>query len=347
MAFVVVFAVGFLVALVVTPLAARLGMRLGIVAQPGGRRQHRGAVSKLGGIALYVAFIAAVGVSQIVTQVVPEARSTDPNEPIRLAGLLAGATLLFVVGLIDDRRELPAWPQFLAQAAAAAIAIACLIFVEYVYNPFNPIEPIYWPFAFTVLLTMFWIMGMINTVNWLDGVDGLAAGVSAIAALMMFINAAFRLVPAQTSVSLLPLALAGACLGFLPFNFSPARTFMGSAGALFLGFALGALSIIGGAKVATVLLVMGAPILDVAWQILRRLREGHNPMAGDRGHLHFRLIDLGIPPRVIVLGYYAFAAAFGLFTLLLPSALYKLVALAGLGIVVLLVMNHVARAQRP
>jgi UDP-GlcNAc:undecaprenyl-phosphate GlcNAc-1-phosphate transferase len=339
MPFLITFATAFLLALALTPLGVRLGQRLGAVARPGGRRRHTGEISRLGGIALFVAFVVAVGVAQVL----PVERF-DSKEGIRLAGLLLGSALMFGVGLVDDWRELPAWPQFVAQALAVLIAIGCQIFVEYVNNPFNPDEKIKWAFAFTVALTLFWMIGMINTVNWLDGVDGLAAGVSVIAALLMFVNSAFRLVPAQTSVALLPLALAGACLGFLPYNFYPARVHMGSSGALFLGFALGALSIIGGAKVATVLLVLGAPILDVAWQIVRRVRSGRSPVVGDRGHLHFRLVDLGIHPRVIVLAYYAFCALFGLFTLLLPSALYKLVALAGLGVVVLGVMVVVARA---
>jgi UDP-GlcNAc:undecaprenyl-phosphate GlcNAc-1-phosphate transferase len=346
MAFAVVFGLAFALALVLTPVSARLGRRLGAVDEPGGRRQHPGPVSRLGGLALFPAFAVAVAVAQLV----PGVERTDPKEIVRLAGLLAGSALLFVVGVIDDRRELPAWPQFLAQGAAAGIAIAFQIFIEYVNNPLSadPLRDptIDWPYAFTVIFTLFWIMGMINTVNWLDGVDGLAVGVTAILALIMFVNSAFRLVPAQTSVSLLPLALAGACLGFLPFNFYPARVFVGSAGALFLGYALGTLSIIGGAKVATVLLVMLAPILDVAWQIVRRLRSGHSPAVGDRGHLHFRLLDLGVPPRVIVLSYYAFCALFGLLTLLLPSPIYKLVALAALGLAVLGVMLAVARAGR-
>jgi UDP-GlcNAc:undecaprenyl-phosphate GlcNAc-1-phosphate transferase len=155
--------------------------------------------------------------------------------------------------------------------------------------------------------------------------DGLAAGVSAVASLMIFIHAAFRL--DQVSVSLLPLALFGATLGFLPYNFHPARVFMGSNGALFLGYSLGVLGIIGGAKMATVLLVMGLPLLDVVWQIVRRVSKGHSPMQGDRGHIHFRLLDLGLSQRHIVVGYYVFCALFGAVALVTASRLYKLIAL--------------------
>jgi hypothetical protein len=200
-----------------------------------------------------------------------------------------------------------------------------LIFIEGFNNPLTGKLTPEWPYAVTVTLTLFWLGFMMNTVNWLDGVDGLAAGVCAVAALMIFIHAAFRL--DQTSVSLLPLALFGAALGFLPYNFHPARIFMGSNGALFLGYTTGALGIIGGAKMATVLLVMGLPLLDVVWQIARRVSAGQNPTVGDRGHVHYRLLDLGLSPRQIVVGYYVFCALFGAIALVTASRLFKLIAL--------------------
>ncbi|PJF24779.1 MAG: undecaprenyl/decaprenyl-phosphate alpha-N-acetylglucosaminyl 1-phosphate transferase, partial [Phototrophicales bacterium] len=147
-----------------------------------------------------------------------------------------------------------------------------------------------------------------------------------IAGLMLFINSAFRVEPAQASVSLLHLALIGTAAGFLLHNFYPARIFMGG-GALLLGYLLGSLSIIGGAKMATILLVMGLPLLDVGWQVINRLRHGRSPFEGDRGHLHFRLLDLGFSQRQIVLGYYAFCSFFGALTLITTSQLFKFIAL--------------------
>ena len=151
------------------------------------------------------------------------------------------------------------------------------------------------------LLTIFWFMGMINTVNWLDGLDGLAAGVAAIMSRVLAIH---MIREGQYSVALLPVALLGATLGFLPFNFNPAQVFMGSSGSYFLGWALAALGIMAGAKVATVLLVMGLPILDVAWLIYNRWRRGGKPGFKGRDHLHHRLLDIGFTQRQIVLGYY-------------------------------------------
>ena len=299
--FVITFAIAFVLSLGLTPLAGLLGKRLGLVDEPGGRHQHSHAVPRPGGIALYLAFMIAV----LIAQKLPVERF-DPAEIIRLTGLLMGATFIFLFGLYDDWRELKPLPQFVAQLIAAAIAIAFLIFIESVNNPFNNMQTPRFPYAVTVTITLLWLGLMMNTVNWLDGLDGLSSGVVVIACIVLFVNSAFRLNPPQMSVALLPIALGGAALGFLPFNFHPARIFMGTSGSLFLGFTLGALSIIGGAKMATILLVMGLPLLDFAWQIIDRLRRGQNPLHADRGHLHFRLLDIGISQRKIVIGYYAF-----------------------------------------
>ncbi len=337
--FVAVFAVAFGVSFVLTPLCARLGLRLGISDRPGGRRLHGRVVSRLGGVALYLGFVVAVLVASRLD--VPR---FDPNEPRRLLGLLLGTTVVFLLGLVDDRYDLKPGPQYLLQALAAVVGMAGLIFIQYVNNPFSSASDprVFLPWPLIIAGTLFWMMGMMQTVNWLDGLDGLAAGVTAIAALVLFVHSAFRLDPPQTSVSLLPLALAGACLGFLPFNFYPARVFMGG-GAYVLGFALGALSIIGGAKVATVLLVMGVPILDVAFLIVWRRLRGQRADLGGRDHLHFRLYDMGIPQRTIVLGYYLFSGAFGVLALVVPPRQYKVVALLVLVVLAGLMLTLVGR----
>jgi UDP-GlcNAc:undecaprenyl-phosphate GlcNAc-1-phosphate transferase len=339
MNFILVFFLSFLLSLAATPLAGFLGRQLGLADAPGGRRQHAGLIPRTGGIALYLAFTLAA----LAAQLLPVPRF-DPNEIIRLIGLLVGGALIFLFGLADDRWNLaPRW-QYLLHAAAAAIAIVFLIFVEYFYSPLTG-DKVVFPLWLTVAFTMFWIMGMVNTVNWLDGLNGLAAGVTAIACAVLFINAAFRLDPPQTSVSLLPLALLGVCLGFLPWNLA-ARVFMGSSGAWFLGYTLGCLAIIGGAKVAAILLVMAVPIIDVAWLIFRRATRGVSVGVGGRDHLHFRLLDAGIPQWKIVTGYYAFCAAFGALALVTSSRLYKLIALIVLGILVLLALWQAEKQSR-
>lgn len=320
--YVVVFAVAAVAAAVLTPFAARLGRRLGLVDRPGGRRAHRGEVPRIGGLALFLAFLIALAVGQAFH--IPTA---DPNESRRLLGLILGSAWMFLVGLADDRWDLSPLVQFGAQLVAGGIAIATLIFIERVNNPLTD-EVLVFPPVLVGLLTLFWVAGMINTVNWLDGLDGLAAGVGAILCIVLAVHMHRT---GQPSVAILPLALLGATVGFLPYNFHPARVFMGSTGAFFLGYALAALGIIAGARVATVLLVMGVPIVDVAWQILNRLRHRRSPAQADRGHLHYRLLDLGLSQRTIVLAYWAFCGLFGLLALSISSRLYKLIALLTLG----------------
>ncbi|MEZ4678059.1 MAG: hypothetical protein R2932_27960 [Caldilineaceae bacterium] len=152
--------------------------------------------------------------------------------------------------------------------------------------------------------------------------------------------------PSQGSVALLPLALLGAALGFLPHNFAPARIFMGSTGAYFLGYALAALGIIGGARLATVMLVLGLPALDLIWLVVNRWRRGVSPGQGGRDHLHFRLVDLGISERWIVVGYWLFCAAFGMVTLLLNGAAQKIIALSMLGALAIAVLSWATFATK-
>ncbi|MBI3737645.1 MAG: undecaprenyl/decaprenyl-phosphate alpha-N-acetylglucosaminyl 1-phosphate transferase, partial [Chloroflexi bacterium] len=242
-------------------------------------------------------------------------------------------------------REISAAPQFIAQLVAAIIAVASGVMIHEIPNPFGAAFILDdW---FAILFTLFWLMGMINTVNWLDGVDGLAAGVVGISAFVLFIHTVDL---QQISIALLGSALIGTIFGFLRFNFFPAKIFLGSAGALVLGFVLGELSIIGGAKVASALLVLCIPILDVAWQIFSRVRAGKSPFSADRGHLHHRLLDRGLSQRAIVIAYYAFTALFGALALILPSGAYKLIALiivASGALLVLIKIRQQTTDQRP
>jgi UDP-GlcNAc:undecaprenyl-phosphate GlcNAc-1-phosphate transferase len=340
--YLLIFALAVGVTLLLVPLSIWLGQRLGMTARPGGRRMLEGdqkRVSKIGGLALFGGFTVAV----LAAQALPVARM-DPNEGLRLFGLLLGGTIIFAFGVLDDRFEFGPLPQFVGQAIAASVAIACLIFIEYVNNPFTGQQTDTFPFIVTVGVTFFWLVFMMNTMNFLDGLDGLAGGVTLIAGAMLFFNSAYRVTPAQTSVSFLPLALMGTCAAYVLFNFYPARIFMGG-GAQYLGFTLGALSIIGGAKMGTILLVLGLPLIDVVWQALDRARHGRNPFRGDRGHLHFRLLDRGLTQRQIVLGYYAFCLCFGALTLTTSSQFFKFLALGVLGLLVVLTFVYVTRSR--
>jgi UDP-N-acetylmuramyl pentapeptide phosphotransferase/UDP-N-acetylglucosamine-1-phosphate transferase len=315
---IVVPVLAFAAAALLSPLTIRLSRRRGLLDRPAGRRLHAVPTPRLGGIPLYFGLLAAL----LVT--LPFSRS-DPNELPKVIGLLIGMTIIVAVGAYDDLRELKPLPQFAFQFLAALAAILAGVVIDRLPGPLGGDIRLEW---LAVPFTLFWIVGMMNTINFLDGLDGLASGVTVIAGAVLFAHT-FEL--GQTSLTLLPLALIGGTLGFLIFNFPPARIFLGS-GAYLLGFLLAVMSIIGGAKVATALLVLAIPILDVAWQILHRLLTGHSPFAADRGHLHHRLFDLGNSPRRILIIYYALTAAFGVLALVLPNPVYKLIALIVIGI---------------
>ncbi len=331
--FVLVFGVALTLALISTPLAAAWGRRRGIVDRPGARRWHKGAIPRTGGIALFVAFMAAA----LLAQWLPVPRQ-DPKELTRFLGIAAGMVFLFVAGYIDDRYELRPGPQYAVQAVSGIIAILCLVFIERVMNPFTD-ELFIFPYWFIVAFTLVWIMGMINTINFLDGLDGLATGVGAIVSAVLAIH---MLREGQYSVALLPLALLGATLGFLPFNFAPAKLFLGS-GSLFLGYAIATLGIAAGAKLALLLLVLAIPIVDVAWLIISRLRAGESIGQADRRHLHFRLLDLGLSQRQVVLLYYGYCALLGASALLIDSRILKLITLVVLGLATLGILAWLAR----
>lgn len=338
-AYVVVVAASFGLALLLTPLSIRLSRRLGIVARPGGRRQHRGLVPKLGWIVVMGAFVGGALISLALRRwLPPPPEGPDPLEMRRFVAVLAGTVGIGLFGLLDDRFELRSTPQYAAQIVVSVVAIAGLVFIERVGNPFAEGITIFpWPIVWG--LTLLWLMGMMNTVNFMDGLDGLAAGVAGILSIVLLVH---MVRVGHYGPALLPAALLGAMLGFLPSNFNPARIFLGS-GAVTLGYLIGTLSLVAGARVATVLLVMGIPIIDVAWQIVNRWRHGRSMNEGDRGHLHYRLQDLGWSQPQIVLLYWAFCALSGVLALLVSSRMLKLVVLLCLAAWVMVVLAVLSR----
>ena len=320
-ALILAFLIAFLIAIGVTPLATRIAARYGFVDKPHPRRD---AVLKprLGGVALYVAFAVAIAATY------PLLPDRTPEEQRRVVGLLVGGLVVLIVGVVDDKHELPAWPQFGAQFLAAAIAVASGTLIDKITNPLSvglADSLLYFPEALAISFTFFWLLGAMNTINFLDGLDGLAAGVVMVAALVLAVHS---FILGQFTITVLPLALAGACLGFLCFNFYPSRVTMGTSGSVFLGFAIGTLAVIGGTKGATLLLVLGLPVVDTGWTILRRLAAGQSPFRGDRTHLHHRLLEAGLSERKIVLLMYGVSALLGALALVLSTGLAKLYAIA-------------------
>lgn len=345
LAFVAVFSAAMLLSLLLTPVVARLGRRWGLVDWPDERRLHSSPTPRTGGVALFLSFFLVSLVVYLIEFVLRA--PAVPDDAFRLRGVLLGTAFVAIVGLIDDHYELKPGPQYVAQFVAALIAITHTVFIQEVTNPIKG-EPQTLSDAATFAFTVFWVMGMMNTVNWLDGLDGLATGVGAIAALLFAIhsyNLARVHEPMRVNVAFFPLALAGACLGFLPFNFYPARVFLGSVGAMALGYALATLSILAPARIATALLVMAIPIIDVAWLIFSRWRRGVRPSRAGRDHLHFRLLDRGLPQRRIVVIYYGFCAFLGSLALLMPSGLWKLVALIVTGVLMFATLVWLSRTS--
>jgi UDP-GlcNAc:undecaprenyl-phosphate GlcNAc-1-phosphate transferase len=220
-----------------------------------------------------------------------------------LAALIGGSALAALFGLIDDRFDLRARWQLALQVVLALLALGAGVAIESINNPVGTGTIDFAPW-FMAAFTVFWVVGMINSINWIDGLDGLSTGVALIAAVTLGV---ISLTPAidQPAVTLLCAALAGSLAGFLPWNFHPARVFPGTAGVFFIGYCLALLSILGTAKVAVALLVLGVPIVDTFWIIVRRLMAGQAPFAADSGHLHHRLLGLGLSQRGAVLTIYA------------------------------------------
>jgi UDP-GlcNAc:undecaprenyl-phosphate GlcNAc-1-phosphate transferase len=290
--------VAFAVCAVAVPFAITLSRRTGVIAEPGGRHAHANPTPLLGGLALYVGFATAVLIF------LPHYGFT--TGVLVVSGLAAGLLV------IDDRRSVHPLVKLAMQVLLAVLAVEAFnIEIDYVGLPGNHIVHLGWLIA---PISVFWLLGMQNTVNFLDGVDGLAAGVIFVVALVLMLAAGELL---DIEVVKLSGALAGACAGFLLFNFHPARIFMGDSGSHFLGVSLGMISMLGLAKVAVAfalavpVVALALPIADTAWAIFRRRRQKTSVATADRLHLHHRLQSFGLDPRQTCYIFYAASALFG------------------------------------
>ncbi len=360
-----IFAAAGITALLV-PAVIRLCIRMDWLAYPGARHTHRTPTPTVGGLAMVAGFVAALLLSLAWEPLAPLLQRS-PYEHLRLALLLAGALVVALISFLDDLWNLPPGLRLLVHFGAALLAVGPYLWDHTLYPDAQGnlteargiiLTAFNFPFIEQVHLhnfspwlaiaaTLIWIVGLQNMLNWVDGLDGLAAGVTLIAGLVLALHA---LSLGQWTVALLPLALAGACGGFLPFNFHPARIFMGDVGAMTLGYLLAVSAIIGGAKLATALLVLGVPMLDMAWLILSRAWRGRSVATSGRDHLHIRLIDMGFSQRQVVLFYYLVSIAFGAIGLLqFMTPVMKLLALAVLAAVVLSIIiyasTHTVQAE--
>ncbi len=306
------------VSFLVTPLTIRFARQLGAIDVPDAeRRVHRQPIPRTGGLAVATAFVGVGVVGLLLNEIVhfaPPLRSVRTPEVI---ALFAGVALGALIGYLDDRLQLRARWQFIGQFVLAGVALAFGISIDRLPNPLGESALLLGEVA-AMAATTLWIVGMLNSVNFVDGLDGLLGGIALIAVITLGV---ISLVdpPVQPVVAVLCALLAGALLGFLPYNFHPARVFIGTAGVFAVGYALAVLSVLGTAKVALALLVLGVPIIDTFWIIIRRVSAGRSPFSADRGHFHHKLLDLGLSHRQAVLLIYGICSLLAVAGLLLSG----------------------------
>lgn len=300
----------FFISVAFTPIVRMLAFKFNITDVPkDNRRMHSKEMPLMGGLAIFASFV----VSTVVFC----------DFDIKIAGFLLGATLIVVTGIIDDKYEMNAVVKLLLQIASALIALLSGIEIEQINLFGNVIE-----FGkFSGVVTVFWIVALTNAINLIDGLDGLSCGVSAISSLTLLVS----LIYSDTAfyVIVMIAILAGSCLGFLPFNFNPAKIFMGDTGALFLGYSMSVLSIFGYFKFNALVsfwvpfLIFALPLVDTAFAFIRRILTGKSPFTADRGHLHHRLIDKGFDQKHSVLILYAVSGISGISAILISLGKFR------------------------
>jgi len=299
------------VSFILSPLVKSFAYKIGAIDVPkDSRRMHKKPIPRLGGLAIFLGFLFSILLF---------VRPFD----MQLRGILLGSVMIVVLGVVDDSAPLRAGFKFIVQIAAALIAVYHGVVVEILSNPNVFSDEPYWYLGWaSVPITVLWIVGITNSVNLIDGLDGLANGVSTISALTMLVIA---LLVSEGQTAIIMAALVGACAGFMPYNKNPAQMFMGDTGSTFLGFILATISIKGLFKYYAIIsfavpfLILGLPMFDTLFAIIRRLAHGQNPMSPDRGHIHHRLIDMGLNQKQAVAALYVVSSILGLSAVVLTT----------------------------
>lgn len=331
------FIVSFFLSLSLTLFLIKIFPKLGIFFPAGKHNFYSNNIPRIGGVALIGAFLSVIFF-------------VGNLEFDNLKwGMMISSIIILFFGLIDDIKNLSWKKQFFAQIIIVLVMIYMGLAVQYIANPFGGAEfrldSVVLGIAgnqyyfFSSIFILFLIVGFMNIVNWLDGLDGLAGGVGAIGFLTLFFLSISSLVD-QPPLGIISIAAAGAILGFLPFNFYPAKIFMGTSGSMFIGFLLAVVSIFSGAKLATVALVLTIPILDAIWVIIRRMRNRSSIFSGDKTHLHYCLLELGFSQKKIVVFYYILSIFFGFIALKL-GGLGKFIAFFIFTFLIILFINLV------
>ena len=302
--------VAFVVSIALTPFVKRLAVKVGAVDVPGeARRVHDHPIPRMGGLAIFIGFVLSL------IFFVP--MST------KVLGLLVGSVIIAVMGGVDDIVSLNPWVKLAGQIVAALVSIRCGLVFDVISNPNIFAEETYIEIGWlSIPLTMLWIVGCTNAVNLIDGLDGLAVGVSAISSMTMLIVSLFVSEPV---VSIILAALTGACLGFMPYNLNPAKIFMGDVGSQLLGFVLSTASIMGLFKLHAIitffvpLLALALPLADTIFAFFRRILHGQSPFKADKGHFHHRLLAMGLNQKQVVAVLYGISAVLGLLAVLMAG----------------------------
>ena len=339
-------AVALAVSFGTTPIVKVFAQKVGAMDVPDHKRHiHDHPTPRMGGMAIFLGFLISV---VLFVELTPQVQ-----------GILIGAVIIVATGVVDDIISLRYWMKLIAQLLAAVIVVAHGVMIRFLMNPniFSQETTVFFGTLISVPVTVLWIVGVTNAVNLIDGLDGLACGVSAISSVTMLVSA---LLVAEPNVAILLAALAGGCLGFIPYNFNPAKIFMGDTGALLLGYVLATVSILGLFKFYAVMtflapvLALALPLFDTAFAIIRRLLRGQNPMKPDRGHLHHRLIDHGLSQKQAVAVLYSLSAMMGLTAVVICTTgklrllllLIELGVAVAVGIFVYETIEHPAGASR-
>ncbi len=304
-------AVSFVFSYLMTPSVKHFAEKVGAIDVPKDeRRIHTHPIPRMGGLAIFIGFVASCLVF------------CEPST--QLMGVLVGAVIIAVMGAVDDIVALNAWVKLAVQIVAAVVVIRCGVVFDAISNPnfLSADTTIYISDGLAVFLTVLWIVGCTNAVNLIDGLDGLAVGVSAISSLTMLVVALFV---AEPAVSVVLAALTGACIGFMPYNLNPAKIFMGDVGSQLLGFVLATVSIMGMFKFHTIItflvpvMAMAVPLADTVFAFARRILRGQSPFHADKGHFHHRLLALGLSQKQVAAVLYAISAVMGLLAVLLAG----------------------------
>lgn len=329
------FVCAFLLAFLSTPFVKKLAKKIGAIDIPKDkRRMHTDSVPLIGGLAIFLGFLVS---TVVFTEI-----------DIKIIAILSGALIMVMLGVFDDKYALGAKFKLMIQIIAAAIPVIAGVRIERIILPFlksGGIEFGWLAYPITIL----WIVALTNAVNLIDGLDGLAAGVSAIASFSMFLIA---LMQGNYVIAVMSAALVGACCGFLPYNFSPASIFMGDTGSTFLGFVMASLSVLGLFKIHAIIsfavpfIAFGIPIFDTSFAIFRRIKEHRPIMSPDRGHLHHRLVDMGFSHKQAVLIIYAICIVLGAVAVLSFKSKLLAIVIAVLGVIGAFVFRYWGRMKK-